>query len=74
MSPLEKIIEDIEHLGTPTSRFVEFLLKNEEYKRANTDKAKWKEIHIISQQYKNVFNDGGYDELRKIYKDRYPHL
>jgi hypothetical protein len=74
MSPLEKIIDEIEHLDTPTTRFVEIVVRDEEYQKAKSDEEKWKVIFKISQKFIDVFNDGEYEDLIKIFKNRYPNL
>lgn len=73
MSELEKIIQDIEHLNTPTARFVEFVTRDKDYQKAKIDKLRWKEILKIYQQNIEVFNRGEYDDLRKIFKEQYPN-
>jgi hypothetical protein len=74
MSPLEKIIDEIQHGDTPTKQFVEFVGRDKEYQKANNDKARWKVILQISQQFSKAFNDGVYEDLKTIFKARYPNL
>lgn len=74
MSQLEKLLEEIEMLNTPTSKFVKFIIQDKDFQNAKGDTAKWKEIMIISQRFDEVFKNGEYDDLRKIFKDRYPNL
>lgn len=74
MTPLEKIIEEIQHGNTPTKQFLEFVERDKEYQKAQTDKDKWKAILIISQRFSDVFKNGEYEDLRTIFKARYPNL
>lgn len=46
ISPLEKIIEQIQHSNTPNKKFLEFVERDKEYQKA-TDKDRWKIILII---------------------------
>jgi hypothetical protein len=74
MSPLEKIIEQIQHGNTPTKQFLEFVEQDKEYQKAKTDKDRWKIILIISQRFSEVFKNGEYEDLRNIFKVTYPNL
>ncbi|MDY0986704.1 hypothetical protein SOM12_04700 [Flavobacterium sp. CFBP9031] len=74
MTQLEKIIEEIQHSNTPTKQFLEFVERDKEYQKAKTDKDKWKVILMISQRFSDIFKNGEYEDLRTIFKARYPNL
>ncbi|MBE8723441.1 hypothetical protein [Flavobacterium hungaricum] len=68
-SHLEKVIQDFQHMNTPTGKFADFITKQQDYIRAKTDKERKKIIMEISQRFADVFNKGEYEELIKEFKN-----